>query len=134
MRNQFYSSDSRLTFIRTLPTISAAIILLSLPLDGLFQRVVSYPVTAVPDPTKPLATISRTILYDPKPQDTWRNGSDALSQDLLLDASLISFWQENSLLEVDFECGTGECTYDPFYTLALDIQCKPISNLLEFGC
>jgi hypothetical protein len=28
----------------------------------------------------------------------------------------------------------GNCTYDPFYTLAFDFQCKPLSKLLEFGC
>lgn len=69
----------------TLPTIGAAIILLSLPLDGLFQRIVSYPVSAVPDPTKAVATVSRTVVYDPRPEYTWYNGTESLHKDLELD-------------------------------------------------
>jgi hypothetical protein len=28
----------------------------------------------------------------------------------------------------------GNCTYDPFYTLGFDFQCKDMTNFLELGC
>jgi hypothetical protein len=31
-------------------------------------------------------------------------------------------------------CPTGNCTFDPFHTLAVDFQCKEMPDYLEFGC
>lgn len=120
---------------RTLPTIGAAIILLSLPLDGLFQRIVSYPIASVPDPSNAIATISRVTLYDPSPQIIWKAGIPLLSQDIQIEDFLWPFWQGKGIMPgVEFECGTSKCTYEPFHTLAVEFQCQEMTDFLEFGC
>jgi hypothetical protein len=103
-------------------------------LDGLFQRIVSYPITTVLD-SNAIATISRTVLYDPRPEIIWKNGTALMPQDLQLDSLIYPFWQGKGIIPgVEFDCSTSKCTYDPFYTLALDFECTPIPDFLEFGC
>lgn len=122
-------------FQRTLPTIGAAIILLSLPLDGLFQHVVSYPLTTIPDSSNTVATLSRTVLYDPRPEYRWRDGYELLQRDSELQSLLQPFWQSKGFVPaIEFACGTSKCSYESFYTLALDFQCANIMNFVDFGC
>jgi hypothetical protein len=63
------------------------------------------------------------------------NGSAWLGPDSLLDSFLFPFWSGQGFIPgVDFDCPTSNCSYDPFYTLALDFQCKEMTDFLEFGC
>jgi hypothetical protein len=116
-----------------LATIGAAVILLSLPLDGFFQRIVSYSTRPMLDTS--IATISRAVIYDPLPQGMTVNGSQKLTFDTQLDSFTYPFIQGMGILPgIDFNCPTGNCVYDPFYSLALDFQCQEIPHILEFGC
>lgn len=81
-----------------LPTIGAAIIFLSLPLDGLFQRVVSYPMTANPDSSNAIVTLSRAILYDPMPETIWVHRKVLMPPDVQLELYIWPFWQGDGLL------------------------------------
>lgn len=116
-------------------SVGAAIILLSLPMDLFFQQIISYPSTRILDPTGN-ATISRAIFYDPDPEPLWGNGTKHFPADMLVESSIFPYWQGEGISPgVAFNCPTGNCTYDPFYTLALDFQCKAMpSTLLEFKC
>ncbi|QDS72551.1 hypothetical protein FKW77_000488 [Venturia effusa] len=117
----------------TLATIGAAVVLLSLPLDGFFQRILSYPVMRVLDPSN--ATISRAIGYHTLSQSYLMSGSLKTPPDLELDSVTSPFWNtEGSLPGVSMNCPTGDCTFDPFYSLALDFQCQTLPSILEFGC
>ncbi|KAE9977934.1 hypothetical protein BLS_001026 [Venturia inaequalis] len=120
----------------TLASIGAAIILLSLPLDGFFQRIATYPVATVPDPS--VATVARAIVYDPAPQMFLRNTTQlVMSPDSQLDTFLWPFWTQDGFPPgVAYNCGTSNCTYEPFHTLAFDYQCKEMnaSKWLDFGC
>ncbi|TID18948.1 putative mannosyl-oligosaccharide glucosidase [Venturia nashicola] len=119
----------------TLASVGAAIILLSLPMDLFFQQIVSYPAQMVLD-TDANATISRAIFYDPPPNIVYKNRSAVMPVDLQIESFTYPFWMGNGIVPgVEFNCPTGNCTYDPFHTLALDFQCKEMpSSFLEFGC
>ena len=82
------------------------------------------------------ATISRAILYDPSPEREWLAGEPGIGWDSQLDAFIYPYWLGTGVIPgVQFVCPTGNCTYGPFHTLALDFQCKEMpSNFLEFGC
>jgi hypothetical protein len=126
-----------LTSNRTLASVGAAIILLSLPLDLFFQQIVSYPLTVVLDPSSN-ATISRAIFYDPYQEDYWANdgigwGEAELGE--IIDAIQPYYFGKGSgSPDIQFDCPTGNCTYDPFYTLAAEFQCMEMQSFLEFGC
>lgn len=122
---------------RTLASVGAAIILLSLPLDLFFQQIVSYPAKALIDSTSN-ATISRGIFFDPRqddyyiPGEGW-GGGELTSLDGLLAPFL--FGNGTKTAGVQFNCPTGNCTYDSFYTLSADYSCTELpSTFLEFGC
>ncbi|KAE9978789.1 hypothetical protein EG328_001245 [Venturia inaequalis] len=118
----------------TLASVGAAIILLSLPMDLFFQQIVNYPSSVVLDTTAN-ATISRAIVYDPYKALYWVNGSSKSPPDQATETFVYPFWQGEGIVPgVLFDCPTGNCTYDPFLSLAIDYQCKELPNLLEFGC
>jgi hypothetical protein len=117
-----------------LASIGAAIVLLSVPLDLFYQQIISYPLRPVLDTTAN-ATISRAILYDIDPEVQFRNGTDVTPWDTQMDSWLCPYWlKKGSAPGVAFNCPTGNCTYDEFYTLAVDYQCVELPNVLEFGC
>jgi hypothetical protein len=106
-------------------------------LDLFFQQIVSYPLTAVLDPSSN-ATISRAIFYDPYQEDYWANdgigwGESELSE-ILSAVQPFFFGNGSTSGGVEFDCPTGNCTYTPFYTLAADFQCKEMKSFVEFGC
>jgi hypothetical protein len=73
-----------------LASFGAAIVLLSIPLDGFFQRLISFPSVEVFDRSN--ATISRAIIYDPDPKLSWLNGTSKFGPDAQLDAYANPFW------------------------------------------
>jgi hypothetical protein len=61
--------------------------------------------------------------------------TDTVPTDSQLDGYVSPFWIGNGIPPgVEFECPTGNCTFDPFYSLSIDFQCQEMPNLLEFGC
>jgi hypothetical protein len=118
----------------TLASVGAAIILLSLPLDLFFQQIVAYPNVAVVDPAN--ATISRGIRYNPDPGYQFRNGTGLMPWDFMFNSLIYPYWLGTGLDPgVVVDCATGNCTFDPFYTLGIDHQCVEMSSdILEFGC
>jgi hypothetical protein len=103
-------------------------------MDLFFQQIISYPSTRILDQTAN-ATISSVHIYDPPRELLYYNLSGGYQYDSQFDSFVRPFWQSSGIAPgVDFSCPTGNCTYDPFHTLALDFQCKEMSNALEFGC
>jgi hypothetical protein len=104
-------------------------------LDLFFQQIAKYPTRAIVDQFAN-ATISRAILYDPKPEFEFRDGEGILPWDIEINAVLNLFlFGEGYVPEVLFNCPTGNCTFSPFQTLALDFECKEMpSDSLYFGC
>lgn len=120
---------------RTLASIGAAILLLSVPLDLFYQQIVSFP-TIIRVDQSINTTISRAILYDPDPDFQYRDGDTSIPEDALLQAFTKPYWRSTGLSPgVDLRCPTSNCTYDPFDTLAIDFRCGKLPvDLLEFGC
>jgi hypothetical protein len=125
----------------SLASVGAAIILLSLPLDLFFQQIIAYPSRHIVDVSSN-ATIARTINYDPDREREWQGGLPngggdfTTPQDTQMDAFLYPYWVRSGVIPgIPFNCPTGNCTYDPFETVAADFQCKDLSqDFLEFGC
>lgn len=104
-----------------------------MPLDGFFQRILSYPIVRVLDSSN--ATISRAVGYHTLSQSYVLEGSLKTPPDQDIESVTSPFWNsEGSLPGVPMNCPTGDCTFDPFYTLALDFQCQSLPSILEFGC
>lgn len=125
-----------LTSQRSLASIGAAIILLSLPLDGFFQRIATYPMIDIPDPA--VASIARAVVYDPAPEMFLRNTTNlVMAPDSQIDSNLWPFWTQDGFPPgVSYSCGTSNCTFEPYNTLAFDYQCKEMDadKWLAFGC
>jgi hypothetical protein len=103
-------------------------------LDLFFQQIISYPSKFIVDPSAN-ATISRAINYNPDAERVWINGSAWLGPDSQLDSFSYPYWLGSGVVPgVEFNCPTGNCTYDPFHTLAIDFQCKEMTNVLKFNC
>jgi hypothetical protein len=121
--------DTKLTGCRTLASLGAAIVLLSLPLDLCYQQIVRYPTTQVLDQSVD-ATINRAILYDPGSEQQWRMTDWSIFEDSQIAAFLTPSWVAKSSVGpgVGFACPTGNCTYEPFHTLAFDFECKALSS------
>lgn len=127
--------------LSTLASVGAAIILLSLPLDLFFQQIIAYPASNIID-IYSNATIARTINYDPDRERQWRGGPPSAGGDFVtpedtqMDAFLYPYWVRSGVVPgVPFSCPTGNCSYDPFETIAADFQCRELPlGFLEFGC
>ncbi|KAE9993002.1 hypothetical protein EG327_006971 [Venturia inaequalis] len=120
----------------TLASVGAAIILLSLPMDLFFQQIISYPSTLVLDPGTN-ATVARTVDYDVRLGLYWTNGSDfQLPPDTAMNSYMFPYFQQEGLNPgIAFDCPTGNCTYDPFHTMAVDFQCKEMpASFVTLGC
>jgi hypothetical protein len=120
-----------------LASLGAAIILLSLPLDMCFQQIVRYPVESVLDQTMN-ATIARAVCYDPPDERQYRGqGQYSIKEDSQIAAFLYpSFFSDTKVRpDISVSCPTGNCTFAPFHTLAVDYQCNALpSTLLYFDC
>jgi hypothetical protein len=124
------STDS----FRTLASVGAAIILLSLPLDLFFQQIVEYPTVWQNVPTVN-ATMSRSVFYNPNLNIVYLAGALSLPTDPLLDGMSYQFFVGHGQNEdVGFSCPTNNCTFAPFYTLALKSSCVEMPTLLTPGC
>lgn len=119
----------------TLASVGAAIILLSLPLDLFFQQIIAYPAGFRVDPFSN-ATLARSIDYDATEDKQWRGGEWGFFEDRQMITVLYPYWTTEGVIpQVPFNCPTGNCTYDPFWTNAIDFQCTAMpSDMLEFGC
>lgn len=119
----------------SLASVGAAIILLSLPLDLFFQQIIAYPSMFRVDPFSN-ATISRSIDYDAREDRQWRGDQWTTSEDQQMSMVLYPYWTTEGVVPpIDFNCPTGNCTYDPFHTIAIDFQCTPMpQDTLNFGC
>jgi hypothetical protein len=103
-------------------------------MDLFFQQIINYPSIAILD-SSANATISRAIVYDPLAGRYWINGSAKNPPDQATETFASPFWQGEGITPgVEFNCPTGNCTYDPFLTLAVDYQCKELPNLFKYGC
>lgn len=121
-------------FCRTLASIGAAVIILILPLELFFQQMVSYPSVWVP--VTPSPTIARTTTYATTDAFTYNKSVPALVEDQYLYSIIGPFFYSNPPLPaVEFSCPTGNCTWDPFDTLAVCSSCSEnVIQLLDFGC
>lgn len=122
----------------TLASVGAAIILLSLPLDLFFQQIVAYPEPYLQDMFVRPPTIARSIWYDPDVDLQQRGDDMIMTNDFQIESILTPYWSklgQYPRANILLECPTSNCTFDPFYTLALDFQCAELpSETLEFGC
>lgn len=98
---------------RTLVSIGAGIILLSLPFDVVFQQMVSYSAVLT---SLSSATIAKTTFCD-----LGSNGP----------FSIPPFDTHST---APFQCPTGDCIYDLFHTLVLDHRCHQLDNSITFRC
>jgi hypothetical protein len=123
------------TETRSLASIGAAIVLLSLPLDLCFQQLVFFPDVWVE--SKAVATIPRATTYTPIDDGTFiQNGTLSQLRDPTMAAVVEPFFSSNgSVPDLDLYCPTSNCTWDPFETLAVCSACdSTVGQELEFGC
>ena len=121
---------------RTLASLGAAIILLSVPLDLCFRQIVRYPVEPLLNPHVN-ASLARATLYNPPSGLKWMGENDVISEDDQVAAFIYSSWLSNETTgpDIKFDCPTGNCTFAPFHTLGVDYQCEPLPlDLLSLDC
>jgi hypothetical protein len=136
------SSLSILTFLqllrlknRSLASIGAAIVLLTIPFDLCFQQLIFFPEVWVNATTIP--TVPRATIYTPIDDGTFfQNGTFSQKPNPTMSQVVEPFFYSNgSLPDLDIYCPTSNCTWDPFQTLAVCSACdSTVGQELEFGC
>lgn len=122
-----------MSMARTLHSLGAAIILLTLPLDLFFQQIVAYPTVWVQTPYE--APIARSTFFDPPGIVGYFNGSRGLYPDPSIFTAGQSYFVRNPVETLyNPGCPTSNCTWEPFDTLALCSACTDVQQKLEFGC
>jgi hypothetical protein len=92
-----------------------------------------YPTIWEPAPTG--ATIARATYFTPPDPVLFFNGTPSIGVDPLLKLVTVPYFYSNGTMpDLNVNCPTSNCTFEPFETLAVCGTCKPISNILEFGC
>jgi hypothetical protein len=129
------SNAPRLTIVarRTLHSVGAAIILLTLPLDLFFQQIVAYPTVWIQAGLN--APLQRATIYNPIPSITEFNGS----MFSFADQNMFTFEESYFIRDpipfgYDPGCPTSNCTWEPFDTLGLCSSCTEAPSELQFGC
>lgn len=117
---------------RTLVSVGAAIILLSIPFDLFFQNFVAYPTVWVESGN---ATIQRSIRYAPTPVRFVTNITTILSPDYDAQAVSIAYiWGQGDTPGTIKDCPTSNCTFPAFDSLSICSSCSEMPKLLEQGC
>ncbi|KIW01028.1 uncharacterized protein PV09_07544 [Verruconis gallopava] len=119
----------------TLASVGAAIILLSVPTDLFFQQIISYPTVAIIDKGANV-TLDRAVIYDPSEELMYEGDTAITPWDGAMNSLVYPYWLGSGIpWDITANCPTGNCTFDPFHTLAVDFQCKTMpSDYLEFDC
>jgi hypothetical protein len=119
---------------RSLASIGATIVILTLALDPFFQQVVTYP-------QRPRqfgkSSLARVVKYDPihyhylKNGTRWTFAPDALSTAVggVLVDSLGAYIPPAPVF-----CPSDDCHWPAFQTLGICSQCQDISQYLSFAC
>jgi hypothetical protein len=120
---------------RTLASIGAAIILLSLPLDLFFQQIVAYPTVWTPI-TSVNATVGRAVAYNPAIAAQYYQGEAFYYADNFMNANTQPFFYDRTTVPSDprFDCPTTNCTFTPFDSMAVVSQCVELNDLLYWAC
>jgi hypothetical protein len=109
-------------------------LLLALPMDFFFQQLIHYPTEWLPA-TSGNGTMSRVVQYSPQLTTFTTNTSTILFPEPVLESSLFSFVIGNGQdVPLGFDCPTNNCTFTPFWTLALESKCQEMPKLLRLGC
>ncbi|TVY21498.1 hypothetical protein LARI1_G002287 [Lachnellula arida] len=125
----------RLRFIN-FASIGAIITLTALALDPFFQQTVKYTTQSATDTSqqaKSVAAYTYGTGFEGAPE--FVDGYTLLPYSMktavyqgLLSSNLIS------LADPPFNCPTGNCTWDPFSTLAVGSQCTDITSHIQLNC
>ena len=110
-------------------------LLLALPMDFFFQQFIHYPTDWLSAASSGNATMSRSVNYSPALTTSTINGTTMLYADPVLEGNLLPWVlgnpQESPLV---FDCPTNNCTFEPFWTVALESKCQEVPSLLRQGC
>lgn len=124
-----------LTFahLRHIAALGCLIVVTSLPLSFFFQQTVAYPERYVIANASGL--LPRVMTYGNSELPLTINGNHAITPDILLEAAVEPFLYGNGAdVTFDFYCPTGNCTWDPFESLAVCGSCTDVSDLLTYAC
>jgi hypothetical protein len=109
-------------------------LLLALPMDFFFQQLIHYPVAWLPA-AQGNGTMSRSVNYSPALTTYQTNTTTFLYPEPVLESSIYPFVISNGRdVPLQFDCPTNNCTFQPFWTLALESKCKEVTSLLRPGC
>jgi hypothetical protein len=110
-------------------------LLLALPMDFFFQQFIHYPVEWLPAASSGNGTMSRSVNYSPALTTYTVNTTTILYPDPVLEGNLMPWVVGNGQdSPLGFDCPTNNCTFPPFWTLALESKCKEMPTLLRPGC
>lgn len=109
-------------------------VIASLPLSLFFQQIVTYPERWQPV-SGVNSSLPRVITYGNSQLEYSVNGTAHVDGDDYLEAAVASFFYGNGT-EIDFGvgCPTGNCTWEPYESLAVCGACADVSNLLSYTC
>lgn len=122
---------------RKLLTLGAAVILFAVPLDFVFQQLVTYPSEWVDVGN---ATIPRSVNYDTLGGMFLQDGALRINGVRSMLSSVEPIWlglnstRGGTLPELKAICPTSNCTWEPFETLSVCSKCADISSTLLWNC
>ncbi|KAF1817671.1 hypothetical protein P152DRAFT_427675 [Eremomyces bilateralis CBS 781.70] len=118
---------------RSLASLGAGLMLLSLAIEPSFQQIVVYPEVPV---RKGQGLLPRSVNYLPKPDRlTFRSGGDGLSSNVLMESVVMPYLEGNGTAgDIRPSCPTNNCTWANYDSLAVCGSCKPVSEFLTFSC
>jgi hypothetical protein len=119
---------------RSIASIGATIIILTLALDPLFQQIVTYPQRPRRNGR---SSVPRVVSYNPAHYNYMDDGvKDLHPPDSLLvpTGGLITDTIEATTPPVPVFCPSDDCQWPRFQTLGVCSQCQDISRYLSFAC
>ncbi|KAF1982956.1 hypothetical protein K402DRAFT_339435 [Aulographum hederae CBS 113979] len=117
---------------RSLACVGAAIIILSISFDPLFQQVVAYPSRSVPGGT---SSISRSFLYKPETPTIFISNDVFVSvDDTFMYTTSPFFHGRGADVRVPMHCPTSNCSWTTFETLGMCSSCTDTAHLLSYSC
>ncbi|KAE9981079.1 hypothetical protein EG328_011876 [Venturia inaequalis] len=117
--------------------LGAAVIMFAVPLDFVFQQTISYPVRWVQADN---AFVPRSVAYDSLGGVFFKNNTRRLGPINSMIATLEPLWmglnssRGGTLPQLKGTCPTGNCTWEPFETLAVCSKCVDLSQELQWEC